>query len=115
MIRRSFWVRVFAASFAAALGLYAFVPSLEAQAVSWPLYLPILQAADTADIGLALSNPTLSPVTVTLTARDYNGTTISGAGITNPAAVTLPASGQQALRAIEIFGTGITDKIGWVE
>src|SRR5205807_67858 len=74
----------------------------------------VLQASDSADLGLALSNPTLSEVTVTLTARDYSGKTISGDGITNPATVKIPASGQRALRASEIFGAGIAGKTGWV-
>ncbi len=88
---------------------------LEAQTPAQTLYMPVLQATDSADVGIALSNPTLSSVTVTLTARDYTGAMISGTDIKNPATLTVPGSGQKALRAVEIFGTGVTGKIGWVQ
>ena len=66
-------------------------------------------------MGLALSNPTVSEATVTLKAWDYRGKLITGDGVTNPATVTVPAQGQRALRAVEIFGAGITGQTGWVE
>ena len=96
-----------------AVAVLGFVTAAHGQVPS--LYLPQLQASDAADLGLALSNPTLSEVTVTLTARTYSGTTISGDGITNPVTLTLPAQGQRALRTVEIFGTAIAGQTGWVE
>lgn len=78
-------------------------------------YLPILQSADDADMGIALSNPALAEVPVTLTARTYAGVVIEGPGIRNPATVKVPASGQWAQRTHEIFGEGIQGKSGWVE
>ena len=79
------------------------------------LYLPILQATNAADLGLALSNPTLSDATVTLTARGFDGQGISGHDITNPVTLVIPAWGQRSLRASEIFGAGVSGKTGWVE
>src|SRR5438093_886266 len=60
-------------------------------------YVPLLQATDAADLGLALSNPTVTEATVKLTARSYAGAPISGNGITNPATIKIPALGQRAL------------------
>jgi hypothetical protein len=102
-------------SLSAIVLLCVFSLSLHAQAATQTLYLPVLQATNSGDLGLALSNPTLSAVTVTLTARDYTGAVISGTGITNPATINIPATGQRALRTVEIFGTGMTGKVGWVE
>ena len=79
------------------------------------LYLPVLQASDAADLGLALVNPTLTEAAVTLTARTYSGSIIGGNGITNPVKLTLPAATQRALLAVEIFGPGISGLTGWVE
>lgn len=115
MLSQPFPMRLFAVTFAAFALMFASISSLEAQTPSQTSYMPILQATDSGDIGLALSNPTLAEVTVTLTARDFAGAAMSGAGITNPATITLPASGQRALRAVEIFGTGISGKTGWVQ
>ena len=78
-------------------------------------YVPALQASDGADLGIALVNPTLTEAKVTLTARSYSGALIQSVGITNPVTLTLPASGQIALRAPELFGTGIAGQAGWVE
>jgi glucose/arabinose dehydrogenase len=93
--------------------------------LSWPtmaraqesrtFYLPVLQASSDKDLGIALSNPSLVAASIRLTARDYGGTPISGSGITNPATMTVPPSGQRALRAEEIFGTGIVGRSGWIE
>jgi len=115
MVRRSPWTGFVTAFLAAVVMMHVISPSLQAQAVNQTLYMPILQASDAGDIGLALSNPTLTDVAVTLTARDYAGASISGNGVTNPATLTLPASGQRALRAVEIFGPGVSGKVGWVE
>ncbi len=78
-------------------------------------YVPALQARDGADLGLALMNPTLAEATVTLTARDYTGAIIQNDAITNPVTLTLPASGQIAVRAAEVFGSGLSGQAGWVE
>ena len=78
-------------------------------------YVPALQARDGADLGLALMNPTLAEATVTLTARDYTGAIIQNDAITNPVTLTLPASGQIAVRAAEVFGSGLSGQAGWLE
>ena len=78
-------------------------------------YVPALRASDGADLGIALVNPTLTEAKVTLTARSYSGAIIQSDGITNPVTLTLAASGQIALRAPELFGTGISGQAGWVQ
>ena len=88
---------------------------LSGQSPASKLYLPILQASDERDLGLALSNPTLSEVSVTLTAWDYAGNLIAAPGITNPTTMVLPASGQRALRSVEIFGEAFAGQTGWLE
>src|SRR5436309_9475808 len=78
-------------------------------------YVAALQARDGADLGLALVNPTLAEAKVTLTARDYSGAIIQGNAITNPVTLALPASGQIAVQAVELFGSGISGQSGWIE
>ena len=93
--------------------IFAF--TIDSFAETQKLYMPILQATNTADLGLALCNPTLSDATVILTAHGLDGKAIAGQDITNPVSLIVPASGQRALRAAEIFGPGISGKTGWVE
>src|SRR5262245_4939421 len=83
---------------------------LQSQSTS---YVPALQAREGADLGLALVNPTLSEARVTLTARDYTGAIIRNDAITNPVTLALPASGQIAVRAAQLFGSCITGHAGW--
>ena len=78
-------------------------------------YVPVLQATDAADLGIALVNPTLADATVTLTARSYSGAAIQKDDVANPVTLSLPALSQKALRAVEIFGNGIFGQTGWVE
>jgi len=78
-------------------------------------YLPVLQATDVDDLGIALVNPTLTDATVTLTARSYSGAFIQKDNVANPVTLSLPPSSQKALRAVEIFGNGISGQTGWVE
>ena len=75
----------------------------QSQVPAASLFVPILQATPDADLGLAFSNPTLDAATVTLTAHAYDGSRISGSGITNPATITLPGTGW---RAQALDGTG---------
>src|SRR5437773_8754785 len=79
------------------------------------LYVSALQAIPGADLGLALVNPTLTEAKVTLTARSYSGAVIQSNDVANPVTLTLPAPGQKALRAAEVFGTGISGQAGCVE
>src|SRR5262245_16564741 len=76
--------------------------------------MPVLQSSPGADVGIALSNPTLSDVNVIFTARDYSGNLMGGGGVVNPTFRTIPALGQIALRASEIFGPGVSGQSGWV-
>src|SRR5437867_7199283 len=89
--------------------------ALPVQGQTAKLYVPALQARDGADLGLALVNPTLAEAKVTLTARDYSGAIIQGKAITNPVTLALPASGQIAMRAAELFGSAISGQAGWIE
>ncbi|PYS03244.1 MAG: hypothetical protein DMG12_12665, partial [Acidobacteria bacterium] len=66
-------------------------------------------------MGIALVNPTVTDATVTLTARSYSGAAIQKDDVANPVTLSLPASSQKALRAVEIFGNGISGETGWVE
>ena len=77
------------------------------------LYMPVSGGSASMDAGLALSNPTLEPATAILTARSYSGALIQGPSVTNPKTLSLPPQSQTALRAVEIFGAGISE--GWVE
>src|SRR5207249_3268374 len=77
--------------------------------------LPVLNATDQLELGLAFSNPTAQAVTLRLTARDYSGSVIAGPQITNPAAIDVPAFGQRSLMAKEVFGAGIAVKSGWID
>src|SRR5207249_6493582 len=91
------------------------VAALPVQGQTAKSYVPALQARDGADLGLALVNPTLAEANVTLTARDYSGAIIQGNAITNPVTLALPASCQIAMRAAELFGSGISGQAGWIE
>src|SRR5438477_616262 len=95
--------------FLAPIGAYA-----QASEYAQTLYAPLLQSTAAGDLGIALSNPTRSPVTVIATARSYAGETLSGFGITNPVILTLPALGQRAFIASEVFGQGIAGSTGWI-
>lgn len=57
--------------------------------------------------GIAIFNPNAHPAVVTLTLSGFNGALIAGAGVVNPATLTVPARGQIAKTAGELFGTGI--------
>ena len=85
------WI-AFCFAFPGAVGAYA-----QSAEYAQTLYAPVLQSTAAGDLGIALSNPTRSPVTVIATARSYAGDTLSGTGITNPVVLTLPALGQRAL------------------
>jgi len=76
-------------------------------------YSPLLQATAGGEIGIALSNPALSAVQVVATARDYTGALMTG--VNNPVVLTLPAAGQVALTAKEIFGQGLAGRDGWLQ
>src|SRR6266566_3670686 len=78
-------------------------------------YLPVLQTTDADGLGIALVNPTIAEATVTLTVRSYSGALIQKDGVVNPVTLSLPASSQKALRAVEIFGNGISGQTGWIE
>lgn len=78
------------------------------------LYAPVLQSTAAGDLGIALSNPGRVPVDVIATARSYTGEIISDSRITNPVVLSLPALGQRAFTASEVFGQGINGQTGWI-
>src|SRR5262249_30678785 len=79
------------------------------------LYVPALRPIDTADLGIALVNPTLTEARVTLTARSYDGAIIQKAQMVNPVTLTLPGSGEIESLASALFRTGISGETGWLE
>ena len=103
------------AAFALTLSAALIIATPLLQGQTPKLYVSALQAIPGADLGLALVNPTLTEAKVTLTARSYSGAVIQSNDVANPVTLTLPASGQKALRAAEVFGTGISGQAGWVE
>ena len=70
------------------------------------LYFPFVIEAQNTYTGVALTNPHDYPVRTVLTAFDANGNAIAGDGIQNPVVIVVPANGQYAELASEIFGTG---------
>src|SRR5207249_3180621 len=85
------------------------------QTISRRLYAPAMQATDAADLTLTLVNPTSADAEVLITARDYDGVLIQNGKVTNPVRITLPASGQSTLRAMDILGSGVSGQTGWLE
>ena len=77
--------------------------------------VPALLSGNASQLGLALTNTLNRPVTLRATARGYDGQLITGSDVVNPAELTLPAGGQIARLAVEIFGAGIAGRSGWVE
>ncbi|HLH29934.1 MAG TPA: IPT/TIG domain-containing protein, partial [Terriglobia bacterium] len=64
--------------------------------------------------GLAISNPTSAEASITFTAFQPDGTLFTSAGGQNPLTVTIPAGGQYAHLATEIFsGSGTFN--GWIQ
>src|SRR4051794_40190820 len=97
----------------ALLAIFAWSFSLSAQQTK--SFLPVLAGTEAMDLGLALSNSSALDATVNLTARDYSGSLITGAGITNPTTIVVPRNGQRAMRTVEMFGSDMANKTGWVE
>ncbi len=58
-------------------------------------------------LGIAVANPTGEDAVVTLTAYGADGQLLSGAGVENPARMTIPAGQQVARISAELFGAGV--------
>lgn len=78
------------------------------------VFAPALMSGSANHLGIAWANPTANSITITLTAYGYDGPMITGAGIQNPAQLAVPAHGQIAKAATEIFGPAILGHSGWV-
>ncbi len=78
------------------------------------LHFPRVIEADGVFTGLAISNPTPSPATITFTALNADGSLVAETGAENPVSVSIPAGGQYTRIYPEIFGTQ-TPFNGWVE
>jgi hypothetical protein len=74
--------------------------------------MPVLETTGQAESRLMLVNAAAEAADVTLTARSYSGTLLTGNGVINPVSITLEPSSSRALRAKEIFGAAAS---GWVE
>jgi len=77
--------------------------------------IPALQSQNANQLGIAWTNTLNKTVTVRATARGYDGQLLTGSGVQNPAEFTVPAGGQFARLASEVFGAGIVGRSGWVE
>src|SRR5262249_51249540 len=77
--------------------------------------VPALLSGNANQLGIAWTNTSNKSINLTATARGYDGQLIAGNGIQNPAALTIPAGGQIAKLGVEIFGSGIAGRSGWVE
>jgi hypothetical protein len=70
------------------------------------LHFPFQISSDNTYTGIAITNPFGFQVRGTFTAYNTSGTIITGSRVTNPVTITLPANGQYARVATEIFGDG---------
>jgi hypothetical protein len=77
--------------------------------------VPALISGNANQLGIAWTNTSSKPISLTATARGYDGQLIAGNGIQNPAQISVPAGGQIAKLGVEIFGGGIAGRSGWVE
>ncbi len=78
------------------------------------LIFPRVQSDQFKGTGLAIANPTGSPADVTMLLLDQAGNARSGAGITNPAVITIPPGGQLARTVPELFGASFASSSDWV-
>jgi hypothetical protein len=79
------------------------------------LFVPALASGPADQLSIAWTNPLPTAITLTLSARGYDGQLIAGPGIQNPAQLTIPSGGQAARPASEIFGAAIVGRSGWLE
>jgi hypothetical protein len=79
------------------------------------LMAPALVSGAAHQLGIAWTNASSKPMTLKLSARGYDGQSITGSGVQNPSELTIPAGGQIAQTAAEIFGAGILERSGWLE
>lgn len=78
------------------------------------LYFPRLTNQAGTILGVTFVNPTAQDAQLELVSYTQNGTMVSGAGITNPAHLMVPAQQQVGLLATDIFGQGLAaDTVGW--
>jgi len=77
--------------------------------------VPALVSANANQLGIAWTNTLNRAISLRATARGYDGQLITGSGLQNPAELTVPAGGQIARLASEVFGAGIAGRSGWVE
>ena len=77
--------------------------------------VPALLSGKANQLGIAWTNALSRSVNLRATARSYDGQLITGSGVQNPVDLTVPAGGQLARMAVEVFGAGIAGRSGWVE
>jgi hypothetical protein len=71
-------------------------------------------SSDAVFTGLAVSNPTSIPASVTFTAIRSDGTVLAGNGVQNPVTINIPAGGEVAHMVREIFSLDEPFN-GWVQ
>jgi len=65
--------------------------------------------------GIAIANPTGQDAAVTITAYGVDGQPLSGAGMQNPAQITVPADQQVARISADLFGVGVDPStVAWL-
>ena len=77
------------------------------------LHFPRVISTDALSTGIAISNPTPLPATLTLTALEADGTLLVTTG-ENPVSLVVPADGQITRNFPELFA-GSTNFNGWIE
>jgi hypothetical protein len=77
--------------------------------------VPALFSGNANQLGIAWTNTSIRTVVLRATARGYDGQLIAGSGIQNPVDLTIAAGAHIAKLGVEIFGTGIAGRAGWVE
>src|SRR5204862_4376473 len=78
------------------------------------LNFPRILSSSDLYTGIAVSNPTPQPATITFTAYQGDGSGYAGPNVQNPVIVDLAAGPQQARLFPEIFGSA-ADFNGWVQ
>lgn len=77
--------------------------------------VPALLSGNANQLGIAWTNTSNKSISLSATARGYDGQLITGNNIQNPANLTIPAGAQIAKLGTEVFGNGIAGRAGWIE
>jgi hypothetical protein len=79
------------------------------------LYVPAMRPVTGVNLGLAFINTGIEQGQVEIAARTYDGGLVKGIDISNPVTLTVTAGTKQELSVVDIFGSGISDRDGWLD